>query len=89
MQRLASVAQLPARFLVRAALRAARLARQPVARRRLPAIVAVLGQAPAQLPHLGRQGGDLAPQQGVLGFEDGDLFVWRHASMLHPLDKST
>ena len=54
-QRLAAMAQLPARLLAAAPPQALRLAPQPVARRRFAAVVAVLGQPRLQLLHLRRQ----------------------------------
>ncbi len=94
-QRLAAMAQLPARLLAAAPPQALRLAPQPVARRRLAAVVAVLGQPRLQLLHprrqlgvLRRQRGNLLALAGVFGGQDGnDVFVL-HASTLHLLHKS-
>ncbi len=67
-QRLAAVAQLPARLFAAAPAQALRPALQSVARGRLAAVVAVLGRAGLQLLHAGQQGRHLRSQRGVLGF---------------------
>jgi hypothetical protein len=94
-QRLAAVAQLPARLLATPTPLAARaLARHWVARRRFAAVVAVFGEAcpqllvlRQQLLHLRPQSGhlgDLRSQGGILGFQCGDAFLCsQHVTMLH------
>lgn len=67
-QRCAAVAELPARLLAASAPQALRLARQSVARGRLPAVVPVLGQSRFQLLHAHDQRRHLFAQRGVLGF---------------------
>ena len=50
--------------------------------------MAVLRQSRFQFLHAFQQRPHLLSQGGVLGFEFGDLFLWRHASMLRLLCKS-
>ena len=59
-----------------------RLARESVTRRRLGAVVAVFGQLAPQLLHLGQQSPHLLTQGGVLRFQLGNAFLWRHAISL-------
>ena len=73
-QRAALVARLAATRLARAAAQAARDARlllQPVARRRLRAVRAVLPQLPAKVRHFRLKRRDLPPQQGDQLFDFG------------------
>ncbi len=87
-QRRAVVPQLSTRLLAAATPQTARLAPQPVARRRFAAVVTVLGQARFQVLHARKQPRDLLEQPGVLGFQLGISFFQRHASMLHLFRKS-
>jgi len=82
------MAELAAGLLATRAFQALRRARQAVARWRFPAIVTVLGQARLQVLHTGQQPRHLLVQRGVLGFQLGEAFLWRHEFMLHLLCKS-
>jgi hypothetical protein len=46
--------------------------------------MAVLGQPRFQLLHTLQQRRNLLPLARILGFEAGDLFLWRHAPRLYP-----
>jgi len=99
MQRLAAVAQRPARLLAAPlALAAGALATQRIARWRFVAGVAVfgrVGQSHLQVLDLGHELLDLGPQRGIArpqcgirSFQLADAFAWRHAPMLHLQHKS-
>ena len=91
MQRLAGMAQLPARLPARLAPQAAgsrQLTLQPIRGGWLAAVVAVLGQPRLQITHPLQQHGNLLALLGVLGFHGDDLFCWLYASMLHVLRRS-
>ena len=54
----------------------------------LAAVVAVFGKARFQVARLFEQRGNLLTLLADPGFELGDAFVWRHASVLHVLRES-
>jgi hypothetical protein len=70
-----AMARLASRFLPALLAQALRLAGEPVARRRLRAIEAVLGQPPLQLLYARHQHLQLLAQRGVLGFQGGVLVL--------------
>jgi len=54
----------------------------------LPLLWLSFAQPRLQLLHQRSQRLHLLPQARILGSERGDLFLWRHASTLHPQRKS-
>lgn len=65
------------------ALRLAHRADQPIARRRLAAVVTILGQPAFQVLHTCHQRLQLLPQRGVLGLE-GDVLVLQFLARHNP-----
>jgi hypothetical protein len=82
------MAQLPAGPPPALLALAPRASLQAIAGGRFMAVVAVLGQLPPQGRILGQHRRDLFALLSDQGFELGDAFVWRHASMLHPHGKT-
>jgi hypothetical protein len=87
-QRLAPMPELPTRLLAALRAQTLRLALEPVTTGWLGTVVAVLGQSGFQSLHAFQQPPHLLPQGRIFGFEFGDLFLLRHASMLRLLCKS-
>src|SRR5512146_2490253 len=82
MQRFARMPQRPIGLLAGLAPQTARpreLPLEPIAGRWFAAVVIVLGQSPVQLTNPLQQRGNLLALLGVLGFQNGDLFCWRHS----------
>ena len=80
--------QLTARLLAAASAQAARLAGQPVTRRRFAAVVAILSQPASKLLDTGQRHRQLLTQPGVLGFQMGESLIRCHAAILRLLCKS-
>jgi hypothetical protein len=87
-QCLPAMPQLSARLLATPPAQTARLARQAVTAGRLAAVVAILPQSRFQVAHPRQERLHLLTQCGVLGFQLGVLFIWRHVSTLLPQRKS-
>jgi hypothetical protein len=81
-QRLTPMSQLPTRLLATALPQALGLPLESVARRRLAAVVAVLGQPCFQLLHARHQCRHLRALGCILGFELANAFLRHHAPML-------